>query len=152
MHEYGKNHEDFYEKSRIISEEKKEKKEIQYCANNIELEWPIKSPTIPSRKIVDFEIKEQNVNPASIVSNAGILAKVTDETNEVSVPEKTVSAVCNNTEILENENSEMVDDPSPVPEETQTENSRSEQQNNIIIHNENYCEEEIKMEKGENKM
>lgn len=153
MHGYGKNHEDFYEKPRNISEEKKEKKEIQYCANNVELELPVIRPTVPSRKIVDFEIKEENVNPDSIVSNAGILAKITDEVNDVSVPDKTVSAVCNNTKVLENENSEMVDDPSAVPEETQTENSRSsEQQNNIIIHNENDSEEEIKMEKGENKM
>lgn len=153
MHGYGKNPEDFYEKPKNISEEKKKKKEIQYCANNVELELPVKRPTIPSRRIVDFEIKEQNVNPDSIVSSVGMLAKITDETNEVSVPDKTVSAVCNNTEVLENENPEMVDDPSAVPEETQTEISRpSEQQNNIINRNENHSEEETKTQKGENKM
>lgn len=149
MHGYGKNHEDFYEKPRNLSEEKKEKKEIQYCANNVELELPVMRPTVSSRKIVDFAIKEQNVNPDSVVSNAGILANIIEETNEVSIPDKTVSAVCNSTEVLENEDSEIVDDPSAVPEETQTENSRcSEQQNTVIIHNENCSEEEIKMVKG----
>jgi hypothetical protein len=153
MHGYGKNHEDFYEKPRTLSEEKKEKKEIQYCSNNVEIESPVMRPTVPSRKNIDFEIKEQNVTPDNIVSNAEISAKTTDEASEVSVPDRIVSAVCNSTEYLENENSEMVDDPSAVPEETQTENSGCpEQPNNIAVLNENGSEEEDKMAKGENEI
>jgi hypothetical protein len=153
MHGYGKNHEDFYEKPRNLSVEKKEKKEIHYCGKHVELELPVMRPTVPSKKIVDFVIEEQNVNPDNVISNAKTSPKPTDEANKVSVPDKTVSTVYNSTEFLENENSEIVDDPSAVPEEAQAVNSRcSKQQNTVIIHNENGSEEEIKMGKGENKI
>jgi hypothetical protein len=150
MHGYGKNHEDFYEKPRNVSEEKKEKKEIQCCGKHVKL--PVMRPTVPSKKIVEFEI-EQDVNPDNIISNVETLSEMADDANEVSMPDETASAVCSSTEFLENENSEIVDDPSAVPEEAQTEKLRcSEQQNNVIIHNENGCEEEIKMEKGEDRI
>jgi hypothetical protein len=148
MHGYGKNSEDFYEKPKNLREEKKEKKEIQYCGNNVELEFPtIRQTTISSKK-VDFEIEEQNINRDS----AEVLPVRTDEENEVSIPDK-VPEVCNSTELLENENSEIISDPSEVAEEAQTENSGcSEQQNNVVNHNENGCEEEMKIKKGENRI
>jgi hypothetical protein len=149
MHGYGKNHEDFYEKPRNFNEEKKEKKEIRHYGKHV----PIMRPAVPSKKNVEFEIEEQDVNPDNVISNVETLSKMTDDATEVSMPGETASAVCNSTEFLENENSEIVDDPSAVPEEAQTENLRcSEQQNNVIIHNENGSEEEIKMAKGENKI
>lgn len=152
MHGYGKNHEDVNEKPRNLYEENKEKKEIQYCDSNIDLVLPVKRPRVYSRKIINVEIKEQNVNPVnSIVSNAEISAIRTDEANGIIIPDKPVSAVCNGMEYTENENSEVVDDPSAVSEEAQTEiSSCSEQQDNIIIHSESGSEKENKTEKGKN--
>jgi hypothetical protein len=151
MHGFGKNHEDLYEKSKNLSEEKKKKKEMQYRGSNVDLELPVRA-TVHSRDVTNSEIKEQNVNSDnSIVSNAETSDKTAEEGNEFLNSDKTVSAVCNSTECLENEKSKLIDDQSAVPEDLQTENSScSEQDDNAVIHNLNSSEEAIKTEKGKN--
>lgn len=151
MHGFGKNNEDLYEKPKDINEEKKEKKVTQYCDSNVDLELPVKA-TVRSRDITKSEIKEQNVNSDnSIVSSAETSDKRADEGNEVLNSAKTVPAICNSIECLENENSDLVDDQSAVPEDLQTENSRcSEQDDNTVTHSLNSSEEAIKTEKGKN--
>lgn len=150
MHGFGKNKEDLYEKPKDLNEEKKEKKVTQYCSSNVDLELPVRA-TVRSRDVTKSEIKEQNVNSGnSIVSSAETSDKRADEGNEV-LSDKMVPAICNSIECLENENSNLVDDQSAVPEDLQTENSRcSEQDDNIGIHSLNSSEETIKTEKGEN--
>jgi hypothetical protein len=108
--------------------------------------------TVRSRDITKSEIKEQNVNSEnSIASSAETSDKRADEGNEVLNSDKTVPAICNSIECLENENSNPFDDQSAVPEDLQTENSRcSEQDNNIGINSLNSSEETIKTEKGKN--
>lgn len=149
---YGKNNEDVNKKPRNLNEENKEEKEIQYCDSNVDLVSPVKRPRVYSRKITNVGIKEQSVNPVnSIVSNAEISAIKTDEADEVTIPNKSFSEVCNSTECIENENSEVIDDPSAVPEEAQTEiSSCSEQQDHTIIHSESGSEKENKIDKGMN--
>jgi hypothetical protein len=149
VHGYGKNHEDVNEKPRNLNEENKEKTEIRYYGCNVNLEVPAKRPRVHSRKF-DIEIKKQNVNPDNrVLSSAEVSAITTDEANEILLPGKPVSAVCISTECLENENSEVVDDPSAIPKEVETENSNcSEQQKNIIIHSADDFEKETKVEKG----
>jgi hypothetical protein len=149
MHGFGKNNEDLYEKPKDLSEEKKEKKVTQYCGSNVDLELPVRA-TVRSRNITNSEIKEKNVNSLnSVVSNAETSANRADEGNEVLSSDKTVSAICNSIECLENENSNLVDDQSAIPEDLQTENSRcSEQEDNVVIHSLNSSEETIKTEKG----
>ena len=151
MHGFGKNDEDLYEKPKDLNEEKKEKKVTQYCGSNVDLELPVRA-TVRSRDITKSEIKEQNVNSDnSIVSSAETSDKRADERNEVLNSDKTVPAICNSVECLENENSNLVDDHSAVPEDLQTENSRcSEQDDNIGIPSLNSSEETIKTEKGKN--
>lgn len=149
MHGYGKNHEDINERPRNLNEEKKEKKEIQYFDSNIiDIVLPVKRPRVYSKKIINVEIKEQNINPNNIVSNAEISATRTDEANEVIIPNKPVSVVHSSAECIENENSEVVDDPSAVPEEAQTEISSCSEQDNVINHSESGSEKENKVGKG----
>lgn len=152
MHGFGKNKEDLYEKPKDLNEEKKEKKVTQYCSSsNVDLELPVRA-TVRSRDITKSETEEQNVNSDnSVVSSAETSDKRADEGNEVLNSDKTVPAMCNSVECLENENSNLVDDQSAVPEDLQTENSRcSEQDDNIGIHSLNSSEETIKTEKGKN--
>jgi len=151
MHGFGKNREDLYEKPKDLNEEKKEKKVTQYCSSSVDLELPVRA-TVRSRGITKSEIEEQNVNSDnSIVSSAETADKRADEGTEVSNSDKTVPAICNSIECLENENSNLVDDQSAVPDDLQTENSRcSEQDDNIGIHSLNSSEETIKTEKGKN--
>ncbi|GFG33559.1 hypothetical protein Cfor_03455 [Coptotermes formosanus] len=146
---FGKSHEDLYEKPKNLSEEKKRKKEIRYCGGNVDLELPIRA-TVHSRDVTNSEIKEENLNSDnSIVSTAETSDKTAEEGKEVLNSDKTVSAVHNSTECLENENSKVVDDQSAVPEDLQTENSScSEQDDNVVIHDLNSSEEAIKTEEG----
>lgn len=151
MHGFGKNNEDIYEKPKDLSEEKKEKKVTQNCVSNIDVELPVRA-TVHSRDITNSEIQAQNVNSDnSVVSNAETSNKRSDKGNKVLNSDKTVSAVCSSIECLENENSNLLDDQSAVPEDLPTKNSRcSEQDDNIAIHSSHSSEETIKTEKGKN--
>lgn len=151
MHGFGKNKEDLYEKPKDLNEEKKEKKVTQYCNSNVDLELPVRR-TVRSRDITKSETKEQNANSDnSIVCSVETSDKRADEGNDVLNSDKTVSAVCNSIECLENENSNLVDDQCAVSEDLQTENSRcSDQDDNTGIHCLNSTEETIKIEKGKN--
>lgn len=149
MHGYGKDHEDVYKKSKNLSEENKEKKEIQFTDSNTDLLLPVRKPRVYSRKIINLEVKEQNVKPVNSISNSEISSVRKDGVREVIINNKTFSAVCNRTKSIENENSEVVDDPSAVPQEAQTEiSSCSEQQDDVIVLSENGSKKENKIEKG----
>ncbi|XP_069703058.1 uncharacterized protein [Periplaneta americana] len=150
MHEYGRNQEETSQKTKkTVEENDKEKKEVQDCDSSVDIDLSGKRQRLHPKKVIKLDIGEDSEQIVSnIESNTVISSEIRAEQNVVLIADKSVVHAYNNTQCLEHEDSEVVDDPSALPAEAKQDSlSSTDQQENSVIGSDDNCEKEDEKDK-----